>query len=598
MRLLNARTFELEYFPEESVPPYVILSHTWGPASEEVIYQDFENLKKAKQKPGFRKIDGCCSQARRDKFEWVWIDTCCIDKTSSVELSEAINSMFRWYKYSHICYAYLSDVVSSPARVWAVKEQDFDHSRWFSRGWTLQELIAPQVLNFYNRHWEDIGTKSSFAPILKEITGIPVDILCGGSLSEYCVAEIMSWAWNRKTTRVEDIAYSLLGVFNINLPLLYGEGNKAFVRLQEEILRTTGDYSLFAWTDDRSTSFVESIFASSPRQFRKEKSAYTKDRLLDLVSIDPPSVWGGLLRIQIRLGPETEDGDFLACLNCQCDGSWICITVRPNSENEEGTWKRCSTWAVSRTASLSEFRPTRLCFKINTNADRQTLYRGQYTSFAFTRLPNCMSLLPSKRLNSKPIEMIIGREKVQGYVHDTADSNDITSVQISHRPHNDHEASVNNYPLDTLPKDVLSRFRGYAFGTGFSSDSPKLRYMNKGVFDMATKGGIIELTLSTFGLNSRAAWCDLYYHNLPDDIVGYSVDSSSQSSDRCLLLLGQMSNTCGRFLTASVRPEPSVGFVVEISCSAVDIEAEGKILSGEIDRVWTSFNEKSLKRES
>ena len=575
MRLLNARTFELKYFPEESVPPYVILSHTWGPANEEVIYQDFENLEKAKEKPGFRKIDGCCSQARRDKFKWVWIDSCCIDKTSSVELSEAINSMFQWYRRSHICYAYLSDVVSSPARVWAVQTGDFYLSRWFFRGWTLQELIAPQVLNFYNHRWEDIGTKSSFAPILKEITGIPVDILRDGNLSEYCVAEIMSWAWNRDTTRVEDMAYSLLGLFNINLPLLYGEGNKAFVRLQEEILRTTGDYSLLAWTDD-TPSFEESIFASSPRQFRKRTSAYTKDPSLDLASISPPSVWGGLLRIQLRLGPGTEGGDFPACLNCQCDGNWICIIVQPNSGYEKGTWKRCSTWAVSTTASLSEFRPTQLCFKINTNLDRQTLYDGQYTSFALTTLPNCMSLLPSKRINSNPIEMIVDHEKVQGYVHDTADSNDITSVQISHKPNNDHEASINNYPLNTLPKNALSRLQRY----GLDDSKVSLRYRTKDLFDITTGGGVIELTLSTFGLNSRAAWCDLCY--LQDDVVRHSVDSSPQNSDRCSLFLGQVSETHGRFLTASVKPIPQVGFAVEISCSAVDLIAEAKFLAEEI----------------
>jgi len=451
-------------------------------------------------------------------------------------------------------------VASGAVTVWAGRGRDFSDSRWFSRGWTLQELIAPQALNFYNDFWEDLGTKSSFALTLKEITGIPVDILCGGSLSEYCVAEIMSWASNRQTTRVEDMAYSLLGLFNINLPLLYGEGNKAFARLQEEILRATGDYSLFAWTDDGL--FVESIFASSPSQFRKlkENSVYTKDRSLDLASVTPPLVWGGLLRIQIRLGPETEDGDFPACLNCQCDGSWICIAVQPNSENEQGTWTRSCPWAVSTTASLSEFRPTQLCFKTNTNADRRTLYCGRYTSFAFTKLPDCMNLLPSKRINSNPIELIIDHEKVQGCVHDTADSNDITSVQIFHKPHHNHNVRVNYYSLDTLPKDVLEK-RSFFERAGY-----RYRYKD----GMATEGGVIELTLSTFGLNSRAAWCDL--RSLQDDVVGYSVDSS-QNLDRCSLLLGSVSDNYWRFLTASVKPAPSVGFAVEISCSAVDIRA-------------------------
>src|SRR6266480_980749 len=161
--------------------------------------------------------------------------------------------------------------------------------------------------------------------MLERITGIPVDILCGGNLSEYCVAEIMSWAQNRKTTRVEDVAYSLLGLFNINMPLLYGEGNKAFVRLQEEILKSTGDYSLFAWTDRRPS--IDNIFASSPSQFRKlaEDAKYTKDQSMDLTSITPPSVWGSVLRLHILLGTETEDGCFPAYLNCQCDEGPVCI---------------------------------------------------------------------------------------------------------------------------------------------------------------------------------------------------------------------------------------------------------------------------------
>ncbi|KAI6002305.1 hypothetical protein F5J12DRAFT_906395 [Pisolithus orientalis] len=146
----------------------------------------------------------------RDGYTWLWIDTCCIDKRSSAELSEAINSMYRWYRNSQMCYVYLND--------------------WFSRGWTLQELVAPKEAEFFNKSWVSIGIKQDLTSLLEDITRIP-------EKSVRAVAHIMSWAADRKTTRVEDRAYSLLGLFGVNMPMLYGEGSKAFQRLQLEIIR-------------------------------------------------------------------------------------------------------------------------------------------------------------------------------------------------------------------------------------------------------------------------------------------------------------------------------------------------------------------------
>ncbi|PVH72247.1 HET-domain-containing protein [Cadophora sp. DSE1049] len=236
MRLLNTITLKLESFFGRELPIYAILSHTWG--DEEVTLQDMVNPVEAESKPGYAKLRGCCKKAAEDGYAYVWIDACCIDKTSSAELSEAINSMYIWYKNSDVCYVHLSDV-ETPFEA-------FKHSRWFTRGWTLQELIAPRTVEFYTATWEEIGTKQSLGDEIALITGIESRVLQGSDLAAHHVAEKMSWAASRITTRVEDMSYCLLGIFNIHMPLLYGEGKRAFIRLQKEILRTTDDYTILA----------------------------------------------------------------------------------------------------------------------------------------------------------------------------------------------------------------------------------------------------------------------------------------------------------------------------------------------------------------
>jgi len=253
----------LEEFLSPISNRYAILSHTWG--LEEVLFKDIQRGIGASKK-GFEKLRGCCQKAAGDGFEWVWIDTCCIDKSSSAELSEAINSMYRWYAMSTVCYAYLEDVpADSDPRTLA---GEFARSRWFRRGWTLQELIAPRDVRFYTRDWVELGTKYSLAAALAEITKIPLRILWGGDPSTCSVAQRMSWACNRETARDEDKAYCLLGLFNINMPMLYGEGAKSFLRLQKKILKQEEDYSIFAWfcrhdLPDSPTG----LLSSSPTQF-------------------------------------------------------------------------------------------------------------------------------------------------------------------------------------------------------------------------------------------------------------------------------------------------------------------------------------------
>ncbi|KAK7966935.1 het domain protein [Apiospora aurea] len=264
MRLLDTTNLKLTYFTEGQQEPYAILSHTWG--HEEVTLQELEQFHDAvtqesplagtiSSRAGFQKIQSCCDQARRDGLRWAWVDTCCIDKTSSAELSESINSMFKWYQRSDVCYAYLADVLvdpQSPPEWFAEADSSFRDSAWYTRGWTLQELIAPRQVRFYDGAWNIIGQMtegSRLCEVVSQITSIPPAFLCGTPLSRACVAKRMSWACARKTTREEDIAYCLLGIFDVNMPLLYGEGPKAFYRLQEEIIKRTNDQTILAWGD-------------------------------------------------------------------------------------------------------------------------------------------------------------------------------------------------------------------------------------------------------------------------------------------------------------------------------------------------------------
>ena len=271
MRLLNTSTLEVQEFLESRVPEYVILSHTWR--EEEVTLQDLLSGK-APTKKGYAKLTGCCKKAKDDGFAYCWIDTCCIDKTSSAELSEAINSMYQWYKNAEICYAYLEDVCENPEADKAENLVAFARSKWFSRGWTLQELIAPPIVEFYDASWSELGTRSSLQPRLTQITGINRDVLTGGNPLDYVVAVRLSWAARRETSRLEDKAYCLFGILGVNMPLLYGEGKRAFRRLQEEILRVDEDYTLFAWDASLSEgpflgdyAVTESLLARSPADF-------------------------------------------------------------------------------------------------------------------------------------------------------------------------------------------------------------------------------------------------------------------------------------------------------------------------------------------
>ena len=248
MRLLQVDTLSLLEFDSNDVPPYAILSHVWG--DEEVEFNDIMNCT-AKDKVGFRKITFCEQQAINNDLEYFWVDTCCIDKSSSAELSEAVNTMFDWYRNAARCYVYLSDVASSdPTSFEPVPYtsnpsdfptdkilRDLKNSTWFTRSWTLPELLAPKSVEFFSMHGLLIGDKTSLLPQISSITGIPEHALkAAHQIFEYTIAERMAWAVGREASREEDVWYSLLGVLNIRMPLMYGEGKwTTYARLEKQI---------------------------------------------------------------------------------------------------------------------------------------------------------------------------------------------------------------------------------------------------------------------------------------------------------------------------------------------------------------------------
>ena len=271
MRLINVETRMFEEFVGANIPLYAILSHTWG--AEEVTFPQYANPE-SRLLRGYEKIEQSCRLAAERAIGYVWVDTCCIDKSSSAELSEAINSMYNWYKSAKFCFVYLFDFEayekyeghyqdletayeSDPAL------RSFSRCKWFTRGWTLQEMLAPNAVEFFDANWKFFGEKHDMISLLTFVTKIASEFFWNPRTAS--VAQKFSWAAHRETTRVEDIAYCLLGLFDINMPLLYGEGVKAFKRLQLEILSSSEDESIFAWSDN--SIWASGMLAASPSNF-------------------------------------------------------------------------------------------------------------------------------------------------------------------------------------------------------------------------------------------------------------------------------------------------------------------------------------------
>lgn len=264
MRLISITTLQLEEFFDP--PPYAILSHRW--IGREITYEQFIDPSQ-KREPGYDKIAKFCAllQERPDYLsshvEWVWVDTCCIDKRSSAELTESVNSMWQWYWNAQYCMAWLHDVHSSD-------KHELRASEWFLRGWTLQEMLAPIEVFFCDSQWRRLGTRTELCQALSNVSGVPAEFMRDNGRERVhwtSVAKRMSWASGRKTTRLEDEAYCLFGLFGVNLPLLYGEGAYAFIRLQEEIIRRFDDESILAWKSKPYVSYASGFLASSPARF-------------------------------------------------------------------------------------------------------------------------------------------------------------------------------------------------------------------------------------------------------------------------------------------------------------------------------------------
>ena len=368
MRLLNIKTQKLEYFLGDP-PPYAILSHTWGQG--EVTLQDLE-LDGLDQKPGWIKIVGFLKALTRkfgDTIEYAWVDTCCIDKTSSAELSEAINAMFLWYKLAECCFAFLEDVNHDGS---GPLGQDFEGCRWFDRGWTLQELLAPRHMEFFDRNWCYIGNKHNLADRISRRTSIDVKSLLTGSFTTASVAKRMSWAAGRETTRPEDLAYCLLGIFDINMPMLYGEGEKAFIRLQEEIIKEYDDQSIFAWdsSDIPKSIATVGVFATHPSQFKNSSEIEPHPS-----SGEPLAITNKGIQLDIALiEQQSQPGELLGLLSCISKGdmaSAIGIVLTQSSINRK-QYSRTRSMPVRFGTRHSHFKQQRVYLtKKNSSTGRE-----------------------------------------------------------------------------------------------------------------------------------------------------------------------------------------------------------------------------------
>ncbi|KAI0361777.1 HET-domain-containing protein [Trametes cingulata] len=319
MWLLSTDRAELTYF-NEPPPKYAILSHVWG--ENEQSFQDVQALRAVGDhhdgippSSASPKIRACCMYAEADGYEWLWADTCCIDKTSSAELSEAINSMYDWYSRASVCYAFLADVPTDQDP--ADSDSSFRKSVWFRRSWTLQELLAPQDVVFLSRGWEPLGSKYLWPGLLQEITGIDAEVLTFlRPLSSIPIATRMRWAAGRQATRIEDEAYALMGIFGVNMPTIYGEGRRAFKRLQEEIMRQTPDQTLFLWGNSLSPGTCSDCLLQAPSHLRDQQGLLADApsdfaSVPDLVPIPYEHMSRAFSSFAVNLGlqtPEAKDG--------------------------------------------------------------------------------------------------------------------------------------------------------------------------------------------------------------------------------------------------------------------------------------------------
>ena len=303
---------------------YAMLSHCWCAVEEdELLFNEVRDLSidaadKLQGHGGYKKVVGGCNKARADGIDWLWAAPCCISSENDTDLSEAVNAMYRWYANSERCYAYLHDVnaYSSSTRT------SFNNSKWFLCGWTLQGLIAPRDIEFVDFHWNKIDNKTNMISALKDITGIPQDVLTHGLPPPHhshrpSVAQIMSWAASRQTRRAEDQAYSLVGLFGVYMKIRYGEKENAFQRLQEAIIEEYNDHTIFAWFDNLRSG---SVLADNPGCFLGS---------FNVVRLDPPDAFApecptDFARLEAHRGFQVSEKGIEI---------WLPVTDRPGSRN-------------------------------------------------------------------------------------------------------------------------------------------------------------------------------------------------------------------------------------------------------------------------
>ena len=465
MRLLNTSTLGLGVFSRDEIPPYAILSHTWG--DEEITFEVHSSARDALEAmKGWRKLHQSCKLAASLGFDWMWIDTCCIDKASSAELSEAINSMYAWYEQSKLCLVYLSDVECNPEPDNALFRQQFASSRWFTRGWTLQELIAPSHVSFYSQDWAFIGTRQSLRSDIHTITGIPESVFDlslpeaaarDRGLQDLSLAQKMSWAADRQTTRAEDIAYCVMGLFDINMPLLYGEGReKAFRRLQEEIIKSTDDESIYAWTVDakkvaHKDQHFWGILASGPEAFGNHGGMVpTRSKYLTRQSSHTTTVTSRGVQVELALTPFPNDASgtiFLAFLDCNIiRGGTSRPSLTPAILLQKKSWNGETDFVRIRADVLPLSMMNRIVLppeiesmagdvwgstsRLSESKNHSVFVPHRLTA---TRLPNGIIFTPEIRdMSAKPLTLkVLGETPTWQHFKDTADTTAVGSYEIN-----------------------------------------------------------------------------------------------------------------------------------------------------------------------
>ncbi|KAG1840817.1 heterokaryon incompatibility protein-domain-containing protein [Suillus subalutaceus] len=361
---------------------FAVLSHRWLDSGEPTFYDILKSFKPY----GYEKLVKFCEKASEFGCRLAWSDTCCINKDSSTELEEAIRSMFKWYRDAHVCIAYLSDTTSI---------DDLHEDVWFTRGWTLQELLAPWRMKFYVGNWQpltsDLNDKENFEVIaaLSRATRIPLDDLRHFRPGVRNVHEKMMWASTRTTTRIEDEAYSLIGIFDVSMMVAYGEGKRAFYRLMEAIIRKCEEWQIFAWAGTSSSD--SAAFPDSPRGYCPLNSVDSNDALL------PSTVWRGDQNIAMtkrgleikvllvdlseqeatvheKIGTQDVQTDAYSsytagvvdywCYDTSGDGilqpeqEHLCVLLRPDPHNPYAGWRKITTPNLVTIRTESKLRRT------------------------------------------------------------------------------------------------------------------------------------------------------------------------------------------------------------------------------------------------